>query len=395
MPEPVHTDPAPIKGLNLDVAEGSGAPSPIRLANIGWSLLLSLSVLLVIGYFTFDLAAFRQMLVALNPWLLTGAFAMVGLRILFGGWRLSYISGDSLSFMAGLRAQLAWDFSSNITPSLVGGAPLAAVYISHDSKVGHGKPITVGDATALMTFVMVLDQIWFALSVPFVLVMAMYIEVIPASLGKVGLWTSVAYFLGFMVWTTIFTYATLVRPDLLVGIADRICRLRLLRRFREPVAKEMRQFQKRAYILRAKPARFFFHGMLLTVGTWMARYLLMVFVVWSVYAELDKFLFFMRSAALTLGSLILPTPGGAGGIEGLYAVFLGPLMPKALVVPTLLLWRTLAYYIFLAFGVFLSTHHVQKTLRHKKHQALPLTGNPPLSRLPADILSSETVENEG
>ena len=56
---------------------------------------------------------------------------------------------------------------------------------------------------------------------------------------------------------------------------------------------------------------------------------------------------------MTVSSFIIPTPGGAGGIEGLYVLFLGPMMPTALVAPTLFMWRFFGYYIFVAMGAFL------------------------------------------
>jgi uncharacterized protein (TIRG00374 family) len=197
-------------------------------------------------------------------------------------------------------------------------------------------------------------------------------EVIPTSFGAIGTGTTVAYFLVIMGWTVFFGYATLFRPDLIQRVVDRVFRLPGLRRFRSRVAREMGQLRRRARILRAQPPSFFLNGFLLTLGTWMARYLLLVFIVWSVYPALDAVLVFMRHAALILSSLILPTPGGSGGIEGLYFAFLGPpLMPKALVVPTLVTWRVLGYYLFLGIGVFLTTHHVQKTIRRRKMKATP------------------------
>lgn len=333
-----------------------------------WPLLLSLGVLLIIGYFTFDPAEFVTMLHVLNPAMMGLAVLTVFARVLFGGWRLHHISHHRLSFVAATRGQLAWDFASNMTPSLVGGAPMAAFYIARDSRGRDGGEATMGEVTAWMMFVMLLDQIWFALTVPAVLVAASVMEVIPASFGRLGFWTSVVYFVVFMVWTGGFAYATLFRPELLRRLADAVCRIRWLRRFRDRVAGEMDQYGERARILRSQPLDFYVKGFLLTLGTWLARYLLLVFIVWSVVPHLDVVLTFFRTAALTLGSLILPTPGGAGGIEGFFALFMGPLMAKGMLIPTLLLWRILAYYIFLGFGVFLTTHTVHRSLRHRRHR---------------------------
>jgi hypothetical protein len=136
----------------------------------------------------------------------------------------------------------------------------------------------------------------------------------------------------------------------------------------------MTQLRHRARLLRTQPARFYANGMLLTIGTWAARYLLLLFIVWSFLPDFDKLLLLLRTAAMTLGSLVMPTPGGAGGIEGLYALFIGPLIPAAILVPTLLIWRFLGYYLFVGLGIFLSTHHVQKTIRQNRREARAARG---------------------
>jgi hypothetical protein len=65
---------------------------------------------------------------------------------------------------------------------------------------------------------------------------------------------------------------------------------------------------------------------------------------------------------MLLGALIMPTPGGAGGIEGMYALFLAPLMPTGMVAPTLLIWRLFAYYFFIAIGLVFASQIVRKSL---------------------------------
>ncbi|GIV60423.1 flippase-like domain-containing protein [Rhodocaloribacter litoris] len=384
MPDPSSTlQEAPVP--EAQAGEQVPSPPPFSWLSLLWPLLLSLGVLLVIGYFTFSPDDFVLMLDTLDPVMIGLALAMVVLRVLFGGWRLHFVSHGRLDFMAATRGQLAWDFASNMTPSLVGGAPLAAFYIARDSKSSRRGAVAVGEVGAWMLFVMILDQIWFALSVPLVLTATVFIEVIPASLGRVGFWTTVTYLLGFMLWTTVFAYATLVRPELLDRFTRFVFRIKGLRRFRERVTREMQQYQRRARILRSQPPVFYLYGFLLTLGTWLARYFLIVFIVWSVVPDVDVLLAFFRTAALTLSSLILPTPGGAGGIEGLYVLFLGPLMAKGMVVPTLLVWRILGYYIFLFFGVFVTTHTVHKTLRFRRRQArLGTNGHPAAEKTGAE-----------
>lgn len=362
------------------LGENGMAAPPVSLRRVLWPLGLSLLVMGVIGYFTFEIEPFREMLRRLDGSLLTAAVASVVLRVYFGGWRLQYVSHGRLNMMAGMRGQLAWDFFSNITPSTVGGGPIAAAYIARD------RNIPLGEATAIMLFSMLLDQLWFALSIPLLLVAGLYFEVIPEELGTVGTLSFTLYFVGLMIWVVLFSYTTLFRPEVMERVVDRLFRMRWLRRWHVKAMREMQQLRRRARVLRSQSADFYLKGFALTLATWAARYALIVLVIWSVFPSLDKTLAFLRSVALTLGSLVLPTPGGSGGLEGLYALLMAPLMPEALVAPTLLTWRVLGYYIFIALGIFLSMHHVQKT---RRRQAIPTgDGQPagtPVFRTPETV----------
>jgi|AP95_1055475.scaffolds.fasta_scaffold18701_2 uncharacterized protein (TIRG00374 family) len=339
----------------------------ISLKGIVLPIAWGVGVLLVIAYFTWDEGAFQKFVSSVDPLIMSGAVAMVFLRVLFGGWRISFISRHALGFKAGVRSQLAWDFASNISPSLVGGAPLTAYYIARESRMSSGKTIAIGDVSAVMTYVMLLDQVWFSLSVPVILVSAFYMEVIPSSVGLVGLWTAIAYFILLMAYAGLFAYATLFHPELLGKVANRVFRLPFLRRYKDRVAGEMEQFSARASVLRRQKSDFFLRGFLLTSGTWMARYSLAVFVIWSFVPDVDMLLLFIRSMAMNISALVMPTPGGAGGVEGLYALFFGDLLPDtSLLVPSLLTWRILGYYIFLVFGISLSTRHIQRRTKVTK-----------------------------
>ncbi len=324
--------------------------------------MLSVLVLALIGVHTFELDEFRRLIDRLNPLLVLPALAMVGVRVFFGGWRLSYVSHGNLSIGQGIRAQLAWDFFSNVSPSAIGGGPFAALYVARDRR------IKVGEATAFMLFAILLDQLFFAVTIPLLLLGMPFLEVFPDSLGRVGTLALTGLFIGMMVWVTVFGYAVLVRPELLQRMIDGLFKIKWLRKFRSRVAGEMVQFARYSTFLRSQPLRFFVNGFLLTTASWTGRYLLTFFIVWSVYPSFDWLLLIVRTAAMSVGSMFLPTPGGSGGIEWLYFVFIGPLIPGALVAPTLLVWRLLGYYLFLGLGVFLSMHHVQQTIRHRRRE---------------------------
>ncbi|PSQ79908.1 MAG: hypothetical protein BRD46_05475 [Bacteroidetes bacterium QS_8_68_15] len=322
-----------------------------------WPLGLSLLALGVVATFTFEPGAFWTFARTVNPWLLGGACATTALRVFFGGWRFHFISGGRLGLAEGVRGQLAWDFLSNLTPTAIGGGPIAIVYLARD------QDIPVGEASAFMLFSMVLDQLWFALSIPLLLAASSFFNVFPDVAYGFGHWTFFVVFTGMLLWAALFSYAILFRPRLLRRLAGRVFSLRLLRRFRHRVVREATRFSERAHRMREQSAAFYAKSFLLTIAMWMGRYLLAVLVVWSVYPALDVVLATLRSAALHMGGLLMPTPGGAGGVEGLYALFFGPLMPGSLMALTLLVWRFLGYYVFLALGVYLSFHQARQELQ--------------------------------
>jgi uncharacterized protein (TIRG00374 family) len=341
---------------DADEADLNGTPQPQRagsVRNIVVSLLLSALVLAGVGYVTFDATAFRQLIRHLRPGLLVAATGTAVARLGLGGWRLRQVSEGRLSIWSGTRGQLAWDFFSSVTPSVVGGGPVAAFYVARD------EDLAVGESAALMFFCVLLDQLWFLVAIPLLVLATFTINLLPDVAGAVGLWGLLAYFGGMLAWSSIYAYATLVRPRLLVEVTDWCFQWPYLRRFRDTIMQEMRSYFRRARHLGSRSASFYAHGFFITALTWLARYALVVLVVRSVHAA-DTLLLFARSAAMMLVGLIMPTPGGSGGLEGLYALFIGPLMPEALVAPTLLTWRLLGYYLFIALGAYLFLHQLQR-----------------------------------
>jgi uncharacterized protein (TIRG00374 family) len=320
---------------------------------------LSLAALGVVAAFTFEPGAFWTFARTANPWLLAGACGVTALRVFFGGWRFQFVSHGRLGLAEGVRGQLAWDFLSNLTPTAIGGGPIAIVYLARDQN------IPVGEASAFMLFSMVLDQLFFAIAIPLLLWASAFFNVFPDAAGELGKGVFLAVFAGMVVWAVVFAYATLFRPLLLRRLAGWVFSVRPLLRFRHRVVREATRFAERAHLLRGESAAFYAKSFLLTAGVWAGRVLLAVVVIASVYPALDAGLATLRSAALVLCGLVMPTPGGAGGLEGLYALFFGPLMPEALMAPTLFVWRFLGYYVFIALGVYLSFHQTRRELQRR------------------------------
>ncbi len=333
----------------------TGDDRKVSIKNIIWPLLLSVAVLVIISYYTFDLRTFAELLSELNLWLLLAALATVFTRIYFGGWRLNYFSHGQLSVYEGIRSQMAWDFFSYVTPSTIGGGPFAAVFVSKD------QGIPLGEATSIFLFSMLIDQFWAAFLMPTLVILGFYMDIFPDTMGTVGFASMMTAFVVFIVWVSVLTYSTLINPRFLAVIVATVFSFRWIRRYRTRALRVMSEMKERALILRSQSAMFYIKGFAISLVPWISRYLLPVFLIWSVYPVLDKTLVFLRAAALQLAALFLPTPGGAGAMEGLYLLFFGPpIMPQPAVAPTLLAWRLLSYYLFIFVGVYIAIQYVQR-----------------------------------
>lgn len=356
------THPPASAGVSAEIGHWTADESPVRLP-VGWivaSVLLSAAVFVAVTHFTFDWAALRQFPWHARPWLLAPALGCVVLRVFFGGYRLRYFSTGRLSFRACIRSQIAWDFFSYITPSTIGGGPLVSAFIARDQH------LPLGEATSIILFSMLVDQIWFALTIPIILFLTPFVEIIPESAGSIASWSFALFLIGFLAWVLFFGYVTLVRPEAIEKLTDWIFRLPGLRRYRERARIVSNDFRRRANTLRSQSFSFYLRGLGVTALPWLLRYVLILLVIWTVYPSANGLLVFLRAVALNLSVLALPTPGGAGGAEGLYALFFGPpLLPSALVAPTLLVWRLLSYYLFIVAGLFIVANRTRKSIRGK------------------------------
>ncbi|WP_412062709.1 lysylphosphatidylglycerol synthase transmembrane domain-containing protein [Rubrivirga sp. IMCC45206] len=345
------------------------APAPparrLRKRDLLVPVALSLGAVGVILWLTYEPGAFATVRSTFRPDIFALAIGALMLQITAGGLRLRHVSRGTLTAVGGLRAQLTWDFMSAVTPSAMGGAPFAAFFIAKENGVAYGQ------ITAVMLFTMLMDQLWFAILIVTLYVSAIWIPVFPTALGAAGIGTVAAYLGGMLIYIGFFAYATLFRPDVLERVANRIVQFRWLRRFEDTVRRETRKLRQQATVLRGQPLSFYLQGAGYTILYWTGRYGIVFLVALSFWREFRHVLFVMRTAGLWLAGLAMPTPGGSGGIEALYMLYLAPLLPSGYGGPALLAWRAVAYYGVLTLGLFVAGGAVRSLLAGETPPAEP------------------------
>ena len=344
----------------MDVPDSPALPPAsgrrVRKRDLLLPVALSLTAVGVILWLTYEPGAFAAVRQTFRPGILALALGALAIQVSAGGLRLRHVAQGTLTARGGLRAQLTWDFMSALTPSAMGGAPFAAFFIARENRVAYGE------VTALMLFTMLMDQLWFALMIVVLYVSAIWLPVFPTGLGAAGIGTIAAYLGGMLIYIGFFAYATLFRPELLERLANRIVQFRWLRRFEEPVRRETRKLRRQATVLRGQKPSFYLKGAAYTLMYWAGRYGIVFLVALSFWREFRHVLFVLRTAGLWLAGLAMPTPGGSGGIEALYMLYLAPLLPAGYGGPALLAWRAIAYYGVMVLGLFVAGGAVRSLL---------------------------------
>lgn len=286
------------------------------------------------------------------------AIAVTLLKVYFTAAKIRYLADKVIGKMAAVRIALTWDFASAVTPSTIGGAPVATYAMTREG-------IQLGQSSAIMLYSVLLDQFWYALAVPILLISGIYFEVLPEEIGLVGNITMILIYSGLLLYGAILTYGLMINPAAIKKVVKIVFRLPFLRKHSDKVNAEADNLESYSRLLRKKPFTFVLKAFYLSTMTWLCKIALPVIVVLSLLPG-DEILLSLRSLAMNLAFLVIPTPGGSGGVEGLFAIFLGPLIDrKAFIGLAVFAWRIITYYSSIGLGTFAMIWYVNDSVKDK------------------------------
>lgn len=277
------------------------------------------------------------------------------MRLWFSVAKIRYLSEKALGWMASFRVMLSWDFTSSITPSTIGGAPMATYAMTKEG-------FNFGQSTAIILYSVLLDQLWFALAVPILLISGIFFEVVPDNIGMIGHASMALLYVGLLGYAGLMAYGVLKNPNAIKKVVNFLFNLPFLRRWKDTVSKETDNLVEYSHELRKKPTSFLLKAFFLSTMSWLCRVALPTIVVLSLLPA-DVILSVLRSLAMNLAFLIMPTPGGSGGVEGLFAIFQGPLIErKAFIGLAVFAWRIISYYITVGLGMMATTWYINRSV---------------------------------
>ena len=305
-------------------------------------------------------------------WVLLGFVMMVG-RDASYIWRMRMLSDKKMSWRSCFDVIFLWEFSSAMSPSIVGGSAFAVFMLIKEK-------ISAGRSTAIIFITIFLDEIFYLLILPTVLLVVGTDNIFaPLRVVGEGAHTSgiVAFWIAYgaiFIYTLFLANALFINPEGAHRWIKKICLTRFFRRWKRKGFKLADELLISSKEFRSKPFRYWLDAGFATLCAWMSRYLVLncVIAAFSVagLAFKDHVIAFARQAVMFVVMLVSPTPGSSGIAEFIFTEMLDDLTPLGLGIALAALWRLITYYPYLLIGFFILPRWLRRVYQDETEDAV-------------------------
>lgn len=278
-------------------------------------------------------------------------------------WRFRTITDGTLSWRRAFKVDIMCAFTSAITPSAVGGSALAIFYLNREG-------VDVGRATALTLTTLLLDELFFVVFCPVLMLLIPMSELFGTTADSIFLESiSIIFWVvyaGIVAYTTLLFVGIIARPEWLEHVVLRLFSMRWLKRWYNPVSNMMANLRLTSAWVKTRGTRWWVNVFGATTLSWLSRYLVVNALFWGFVPAASAVLVFGRQFVVWVVLMVSPTPGGSGVSEWLFTNYYGDLMGDVSVALVLaMIWRVLSYYIYLIGGACLAPSYFTRKTKDK------------------------------
>jgi uncharacterized protein (TIRG00374 family) len=298
-------------------------------------------------------------------WLIV-AFMLVVVRTFFYMIRIRVLTNNDLSWRQAFRVIMLWEFSSAITPSTVGGTALAVIFL-------HKEGINTGRSTAVTLATSFLDELYFVIMLPVLLLIIGGKTIFITSLQGTGAGLLnnlvVVGIIGYVIilaWVLLVGYGLFINPSAISRLIVLVFKLPFLRKWKSSAEKAGTDLIESSAELKKESFKFWFNSLLSTFLTWTSRYWVVNAILLAFFKINDHILIFARQLVLWIMMIISPTPGGSGFAEVILGRYLSDLIPAdpvhvgGVALAMAFIWRIISYYPFLFAGALIVPGWIQR-----------------------------------
>jgi hypothetical protein len=298
-------------------------------------------------------------------WLLIAWCCMIG-RDLGYMIRIRILSEKDLNWRQAFRVIMLWEFTSAITPSTVGGTAVAVVFI-------HKEGISVGRSTAIVLATSFLDELYFVITFPIILLLVGGKILFTTSLQGTGIallnnlvFVAVAGYLIILAWVLLVGYGLFIDPEKIKKTIIYFFRLPFLRRWKDSAVRAGDDIVQSSHELKRQKFSFWIKALTATFLSWTSRYWVVNAVLVAFFTINDHFLIFARQLVTWIMMIISPTPGGSGFAELILGRYISDTIPAdaayagSLALAVAIIWRIISYYPYLIIGASIVPGWIQR-----------------------------------
>lgn len=280
--------------------------------------------------------------------------------------RIRILTRNNLSWIQSFRVIMLWEFTSAITPSTVGGTGFAIVFV-------HKEGISVGRSTAVVLATSFLDELYFVVILPLLLLFIGGKSIFITSLHGTGMailnnlvMIAIIGYVIILLWVLLVGYGLFINPASIKALIINLFRLPFLKRWNEAAVKAGSDLLESSLELKSEPPSFWIKALISTFVTWTARYWVVNAILLAFFTVSDHLLVFARQVVLWILMIVSPTPGGSGFAEIILGRYISDLIPVdpaqvgGVALAMAFIWRLISYYPFLIAGALIVPGWVRK-----------------------------------
>lgn len=284
--------------------------------------------------------------------------------------RIRILSEKDLNWLQAFRVIMLWEFTSAITPSTVGGTAVAVVFI-------HKEGITVGRSTSIVLATSFLDELYFVIMFPLILLIVGGKILFTTSLPGTGnallnnlLIVAIIGYTVILAWVLFVGYGLFIDPVKIKKTINYLFRLPVLRRWKMSAEKAGDEIVDSSHELKMKPFGFWIKAFTATFLSWTSRYWVVNAILLAFFAINDHFLIFARQLVTWIMMIISPTPGGSGFAEVILGRYISDAIPGnpeysgSISLAMAIIWRIISYYPYLIIGASIVPGWINRKFVH-------------------------------
>jgi uncharacterized protein (TIRG00374 family) len=280
--------------------------------------------------------------------------------------RLRILSEKSFTWIQTFRIIMLWEFTSAITPSTVGGTAVAVVFL-------HKEGMSVGRSTAVVLATSFLDELYFVIMFPLILLIVgsdiLFTTTLQgtgvALLNNLVIVAIVAYVI-ILAWVLLVGYGLFFNPEGIRKLIINFFRLPVIRRWQNSAIKAGDDIVESSHELKSRPFSFWIKAFTATLLSWTSRYWVFNAILVAFFSINDHFLIFARQLVTWIMMIMSPTPGGSGFAEAILARYVSDAIPadpeyvKSIALAMAIIWRIISYYPYLIIGASIVPGWIQR-----------------------------------